>query len=312
MHRHLRAVLAATTTPTTAARSRCARRSPRTSRRPSRRSTSSSRRPRRRRLRARRQDRRPAGDVPQRLLHRADVAGRHPRDLDPCGLSEGLPVGFQLAGPAFSENRDPRRRPRARAGARLRRPAARVVSTTRPTSPSSGWRSTSSSRRGRRCSAAARCPSASRRTRAPARSASACPARCRWPTREAIHFGLMIGLALGCELAPRSIFHRKNYFYPDLPKGYQISQYDEPLCRGGQPRRRAHPPRAPRGGRGQARARRRARAHPRLRRLASSTSTAAARRWPRSSPSPTCARPSRPASGCGCCARRCASSASAT
>ena len=50
----------------------------------------------------------------------------------------------------------------------------------------------------------------------------------------AIHYGLVIGLALGCELAPRSIFHRKNYFYPDLPKGYQISQYDEPLCRGGQ------------------------------------------------------------------------------
>ena len=36
---------------------------------------------------------------------------------------------------------------------------------------------------------------------------------------EAVHFGLMIGLALGCEIAPRSIFHRKNYFYPDLPKG---------------------------------------------------------------------------------------------
>jgi aspartyl-tRNA(Asn)/glutamyl-tRNA(Gln) amidotransferase subunit B len=50
---------------------------------------------------------------------------------------------------------------------------------------------------------------------------------------EAVHFGLMIGLALEAELAPRSIFHRKNYFYPDLPKGYQISQYDEPLCRGG-------------------------------------------------------------------------------
>ncbi len=49
----------------------------------------------------------------------------------------------------------------------------------------------------------------------------------------AVHFGLMIGLALGSELAPRSIFHRKNYFYPDLPKGYQISQYDLPLCRGG-------------------------------------------------------------------------------
>src|SRR6059058_1537031 len=46
---------------------------------------------------------------------------------------------------------------------------------------------------------------------------------------QAVHFGLMIALALGCEIAPRSIFHRKNYFYPDLPKGYQISQYDIPL-----------------------------------------------------------------------------------
>ena len=50
---------------------------------------------------------------------------------------------------------------------------------------------------------------------------------------EAVHHGLMIGLALGCEIAPQSIFHRKNYFYPDLPKGYQISQYDVPLCRHG-------------------------------------------------------------------------------
>jgi aspartyl-tRNA(Asn)/glutamyl-tRNA(Gln) amidotransferase subunit B len=50
---------------------------------------------------------------------------------------------------------------------------------------------------------------------------------------QAVHFGLMIGMALDSELAPRSIFHRKNYFYPDLPKGYQISQYDEPLCLGG-------------------------------------------------------------------------------
>ncbi len=49
----------------------------------------------------------------------------------------------------------------------------------------------------------------------------------------AVHFGLMIGLALGCEIAGRSQFHRKNYFYPDLPKGYQISQYDVPLCTGG-------------------------------------------------------------------------------
>ena len=50
---------------------------------------------------------------------------------------------------------------------------------------------------------------------------------------EAVHHGLMMGLALGCEIAPRSIFHRKNYFYPDQAKNYQISQYDIPLCTGG-------------------------------------------------------------------------------
>jgi aspartyl-tRNA(Asn)/glutamyl-tRNA(Gln) amidotransferase subunit B len=49
----------------------------------------------------------------------------------------------------------------------------------------------------------------------------------------AVQFGVMIGLAVGSEIAPRSLFHRKNYFYPDNPKGYQISQYDIPLCRGG-------------------------------------------------------------------------------
>ncbi len=49
----------------------------------------------------------------------------------------------------------------------------------------------------------------------------------------AIEFGLMMGMALDCELAPRSIFHRKNYFYPDQAKNYQISQYDIPLCSGG-------------------------------------------------------------------------------
>ena len=50
---------------------------------------------------------------------------------------------------------------------------------------------------------------------------------------QAVRYAIQIGLALGCEIADRSIFHRKNYFYPDNPKAYQISQYDSPLCTGG-------------------------------------------------------------------------------
>jgi aspartyl-tRNA(Asn)/glutamyl-tRNA(Gln) amidotransferase subunit B len=50
------------------------------------------------------------------------------------------------------------------------------------------------------------------------------------PNEEAIRYALKIAAALECDVAPRSIFHRKNYFYPDNPKAYQISQYDEPLA----------------------------------------------------------------------------------
>ena len=53
------------------------------------------------------------------------------------------------------------------------------------------------------------------------------------PNAEAIRLGTRAALALGCTVHQTSVFARKNYFYPDLPKGYQISQFDKPLATGG-------------------------------------------------------------------------------
>jgi aspartyl-tRNA(Asn)/glutamyl-tRNA(Gln) amidotransferase subunit B len=53
------------------------------------------------------------------------------------------------------------------------------------------------------------------------------------PNRRAIEWIMAVGLALNCEISERSVFHRKNYFYADLPKNYQISQFDVPVCHDG-------------------------------------------------------------------------------
>lgn len=51
--------------------------------------------------------------------------------------------------------------------------------------------------------------------------------------RKALEYGIKCGIALNCSIAQRSKFDRKNYFYPDLPKAYQVSQYDQPVCSDG-------------------------------------------------------------------------------
>ena len=52
--------------------------------------------------------------------------------------------------------------------------------------------------------------------------------------RRAVELGIRMGLAVDCQIRETSVFARKNYFYPDLPKGYQISQFDRPFAVGGE------------------------------------------------------------------------------
>ena len=107
------------------------------------------------------------------------------------------------------------------------------------TRPSSGSSATSSSPRARRCSAGAGSGSATSPTRTCARCASGIPGRCPSRTSARSSTSMRIGLALDSQIAPHSVFARKNYFYPDMPKNYQISQYDLPIVRRRASRRRA-------------------------------------------------------------------------
>ena len=156
----------------------------------------------------------------------------------PCGLSEGLPVGLHLAGPAFSENRL-LAAAHALEGAFAFDPAPAGAGGCRMSVPD-GWEAVIgleihvqlSTRSKMFC----RCPNepgGEPNTRI-------CPVCTAQPgalpvaNRAAVERTIAVGLALESEIAPHSTFHRKNYFYPDSPKAYQISQYDEPLCSGGQ------------------------------------------------------------------------------
>ena len=148
----------------------------------------------------------------------------------PNGLSEGLPTGFQIAGPAFSENRILDAAHALEAGDRLRREAGVGVD---------GWEPVIGLEIHVQLKTRTKMFCGCELSFGEEPNTRTCPVCLGLPgtlpvvNARAIHYGLMMALAFGCEIAPRSIFHRKNYFYPDQAKNYQISQYDIPLCTGG-------------------------------------------------------------------------------
>ena len=213
------------------------------------------------RLRPGRAHGRPARDVPVRLLHGPDVARGHPRaSRSPAASPRGCRWASSSPARPFSENADPRRRATRSSGrsASTARPRERErLTRAEPTSRSSGWRSTSSSPRARRCSAAARCPSASRPTRAPAPSASGCPGTLPVVNAEAVHFGLMIGMALGLRARPALGLPPQELLLSRPAEGVPGLPVRHPARADGPAGRHPHPSGPPRGGRRQARPRRR-------------------------------------------------------
>ena len=151
----------------------------------------------------------------------------------PSGLSEGLPVGLQLIGRAVRREHAVPRRPCARARDRLRRRpgAAAVTAVTWETVVGLEIHVQLKTRTKMFC----RCTAGY----GAGENTQTCPVCLGFPgalpvmNRTAIEWTVKLGLALGCDIAPRAVFARKNYFYPDLPKGYQISQYDMPSCENG-------------------------------------------------------------------------------
>ena len=157
----------------------------------------------------------------------------------PCGLSDGLPVGLQLAGPAFSENRllDAAYAIEQTLGFDLsvaRKEGASGVSATEVEyEPVIGLEIHVQLKTRTKMFCGCELSFGDEPNVHTCPRCLGLPGTLPAVNAQAVHYGIMIGLALGCEIAPRSQFHRKNYFYPDLPKGYQISQYDVPLCSSG-------------------------------------------------------------------------------
>ena len=157
----------------------------------------------------------------------------------PCGLSEGLPGRLPARRAGLLREHAARSGPRARARLRVRPGASEARRSGLVSSVPDGWEAVIGLeihvQLNTRSKMFCRCPNESGgepNTRI-CPVCTAHPGVLPVPNRAAVEKSIMVGLALGSRIAERSLFYRKNYFYPDSPKAYQISQYDEPLCLGG-------------------------------------------------------------------------------
>src|SRR6185312_8582757 len=180
------------------------------------------------RLQGRREARRSDFDVPVGHLH-GDREPRGPsRDVDPDRPHEGTADRRPVHRPGISGRRDARGR--LRAGARRARDGRRLMA---------GWETVIGLETHVQLRTRSKMFCGCSTAFGAAPNTHVCPVCLGLPGALPVPNGAAIGravrgaLALGCTVHPRSIFARKNYFYPDLPKGYQISQFDQPLATNG-------------------------------------------------------------------------------
>ena len=247
----------------------------------------------------------------------ANLAGLPAMSL-PCGFVRGLPVGLQLIAPPLAEG------PLLKAAHHFQRATdwhARVPERTREVAARWQWEIVIGLEIHAQLATASKIFSGASTRYGAAPNSQASLVDLGYPgvlpvlNGEAVRMAVKFGLATNCEISRRSVFARKNYFYPDLPKGYQISQYELPVVHGGRvdivledgtTKTVAHHARAPRGGRGQVAARG-FRGHVRHRSESRGHAAARDRVGARHD-----ARPRRPARTCARSTRSCATSRSAT